>query len=39
MNIDTMRDAENKQFEILKEEVNKLTEEDFQKIFPPELFG
>ena len=22
-----------------QEEVNKLTEEDFQKIFPPELFG
>ena len=39
MNIDTMTDFESKKFKNLKDKINELTEEDFLKIFPPELFG
>ena len=36
--IDTMTDFESKEFERLVDNIEKMTDEDFEKIFPPEFF-
>ena len=38
MTIDTMTDFDSEKFRMLEKKIGELTEEDFQRIFPPELF-
>lgn len=38
MTIDTMTDFESKKFRDLQEKIEKMTDEDFDRIFPPEFF-
>ena len=38
MTIDTMTDFESKEFKNLQKKIEEMTDEDFEKIFPPEFF-
>ena len=38
MTVDTMTDFESKKFKDLQKKIDEMTEEDFDKIFPPEFF-
>lgn len=38
MTVDNMTDFESKEFRNLQKKLEEMTEEDFQKIFPPEFF-
>jgi hypothetical protein len=39
MTVDTMTDFDSKKFRNLQEKIGEMTEDDFEKIFPSELFG